>query len=351
MQAGVERSLNGVRVRDAMDPNPPAVSPNETVADLVNERMLGGEDRSYLVRHEDGGLAGIVTLKDVSRLARDDWPVAARDRHHDPLRRPGHDRPRRADGRRAAPDPGAASSRSCRWSSPTAGAARHGHPARDPEAHQRAHEADWLTGPMLPLEEAQARLLAHARSVGEERVALADAVGRVLADPRIVAAVDVPPFANSSMDGFALHAADAPGVLRVAGEIAAGVATLPSVEAGTAVRIMTGAPLPPGADAVVPIEDADRVRRRRLRARRPSRPERSSARPRTTPEPETRSAGPVRSRRPGWPCSPPWASARSTSAGVRSSRSCRPATSSSPRATRCGPGRSTTRTARRWRPR
>ena len=76
MQAGVERSLNGVRVRDAMDPNPPAVSPNETVAELVNERMLGGEDRSYLVQHPDGGLAGIVTLKDVSRLARDDWPFA-----------------------------------------------------------------------------------------------------------------------------------------------------------------------------------------------------------------------------------------------------------------------------------
>jgi len=108
---------------------------------------------------------------------------------------------------------------------------------------------------MLPLEEAQARLLTHARSVGEERVALADAAGRVLANPRIVAAVDVPAFANSSMDGFALHASDAPGVLRVAGEIAAGVATLPSVEAGTAVRIMTGAPLPPGADAVVPVED------------------------------------------------------------------------------------------------
>ena len=108
---------------------------------------------------------------------------------------------------------------------------------------------------MLTLEEAQARLLTHARSVGEERVALADAAGRVLANPRIVAAVDVPAFANSSMDGFALHASDAPGVLRVAGEIAAGVATLPSVEAGTAVRIMTGAPLPPGADAVVPVED------------------------------------------------------------------------------------------------
>jgi molybdopterin molybdotransferase len=108
---------------------------------------------------------------------------------------------------------------------------------------------------MLPLEEAQARLLAHARPTGEERVVLADAAGRVLADPRIVAAVDVPPFANSSMDGFALHAADAPGVLRVAGEVAAGAASLHPVDAGTAVRIMTGAPLPPGADAVVPIED------------------------------------------------------------------------------------------------
>jgi molybdopterin molybdotransferase len=108
---------------------------------------------------------------------------------------------------------------------------------------------------MLPLEEAQALLLAHARPVGVERVALTDAAGRVLADPRVVAAVDVPPFANASMDGFALRAADVPGVLRVAGEIAAGVETLPSVEAGTAVRIMTGAPLPPGADVVVPIED------------------------------------------------------------------------------------------------
>ena len=108
---------------------------------------------------------------------------------------------------------------------------------------------------LLPLEEAQARLLAHARPTAEERVALADAVGRVLADPRIVAAVDVPPFANSSMDGFALRAADAPGVLRVAGEIAAGAGSLQSVEGGTAVRIMTGAPLPPGADSVVPIED------------------------------------------------------------------------------------------------
>ena len=113
-----------------------------------------------------------------------------------------------------------------------------------------------LTGPMLSLEAASARLLEHARSVGEETVELADAVGRVLVEPQVVAAVDVPPFANSSMDGFAVRAADAPGILRVAGEVAAGAASLAAVETGTAVRIMTGAPLPPGADAVVPLEDA-----------------------------------------------------------------------------------------------
>lgn len=75
-QAGVERSLRGVRVADAMDVSPPAVSPNESVADLVQERMLRGEDRSYLVRHDDGGLAGLVTLGDVRRLPRDEWPGA-----------------------------------------------------------------------------------------------------------------------------------------------------------------------------------------------------------------------------------------------------------------------------------
>src|SRR5688500_1870393 len=108
---------------------------------------------------------------------------------------------------------------------------------------------------MLTLDEALARLLTRASPVSSERVPLTDAAARVLADPRIVAAVDVPPFANSSMDGFALRAADVPGVLRVAGEVAAGAETLAPVEPGSALRIMTGAPLPPGADAVVPLED------------------------------------------------------------------------------------------------
>ena len=75
-QAGVESSLSGVRVRDAMDLSPPSVRPNEPVTELVQDRLLRGEDRSFLVRHEDGGLAGIVTLGDVRRLPRDDWAAA-----------------------------------------------------------------------------------------------------------------------------------------------------------------------------------------------------------------------------------------------------------------------------------
>jgi len=76
-QAGVERSLQGVRVRDAMEASPPSVSPNESVAELVNDRILRGTDRSFLVRHDDGGLAGLVTLGDVRRLTREQW-VGAR---------------------------------------------------------------------------------------------------------------------------------------------------------------------------------------------------------------------------------------------------------------------------------
>jgi molybdopterin molybdotransferase len=110
---------------------------------------------------------------------------------------------------------------------------------------------------MLTLDEAYRRLVARAHLAEPETISLADAVGRVLADPKVIAAVDVPPFANSAMDGFAVRAADTPGVLRLVGEVAAGAAELPTVEPGTTVRIMTGAPLPPGADAVVPVEDAE----------------------------------------------------------------------------------------------
>jgi Zn-dependent protease len=75
-QVTLERSLSGMRVRDAMDVDPASVSPNVPVAQLVEEHMLRGEDRSFLVRHEDGGLAGVVTLDDARRLPRDHWADA-----------------------------------------------------------------------------------------------------------------------------------------------------------------------------------------------------------------------------------------------------------------------------------
>lgn len=117
---------------------------------------------------------------------------------------------------------------------------------------------------MLSVEEARARILSHARLTEAEPVPLRNAFGRVPAELSVLAAVDVPPFANSSMDGFALRAADAPGELPLMGEVAAGAAA-PPLRPRSAVRIMTGAPLPPGADAVVPLEDAEMVGEDRVR--------------------------------------------------------------------------------------
>jgi Zn-dependent protease/CBS domain-containing protein len=75
-QMSVSRTLSGVRVREVMDAEPPSVGPNVTVAQLVHEHMLHGEHRSFLVRHSDGGLAGIVSLSDVRRTPRDNWEAA-----------------------------------------------------------------------------------------------------------------------------------------------------------------------------------------------------------------------------------------------------------------------------------
>ncbi len=97
----------------------------------------------------------------------------------------------------------------------------------------------------------------------QELVNFPDALGRILAQT-ITAQDSLPPFANSSMDGYALRASDLEGAtdvtpvsLAVLADVAAGVVVDVTVTAGTAVRIMTGAPLPPGADAVVPVEDTN----------------------------------------------------------------------------------------------
>ena len=75
-QVSVEHALKGIKVREVMESEPPSVTPNESVADLVNERLIRGGHRSFLVRHDDGGLAGIVTLSDVRRMPRENWEAA-----------------------------------------------------------------------------------------------------------------------------------------------------------------------------------------------------------------------------------------------------------------------------------
>ncbi len=104
---------------------------------------------------------------------------------------------------------------------------------------------------MLSVDEARLRIASAARLTGIEQLPLDRCLGRVPATFTVDAEVDVPPFDNSAMDGFAVRAVDTPGEFRVVGEVAAGVKDPPPVEPATTVRIMTGAPLPPGPDAVV----------------------------------------------------------------------------------------------------
>jgi molybdopterin molybdotransferase len=106
---------------------------------------------------------------------------------------------------------------------------------------------------LLTLEEAQERVLAVAGPLPAELVPIGSAAGRVAAED-VRAQVDLPPFASSAMDGFAVHAADLPATLGIAGESAAGNPYEGRLERGTAVAISTGAVVPDGADAVVPIE-------------------------------------------------------------------------------------------------
>lgn len=102
-------------------------------------------------------------------------------------------------------------------------------------------------------------LLASLGARPTERVAFDAALGRITASP-VESPIALPPFRNAQMDGYAVRAAevaDAPVVLPVAGEVAAAPGEPAPLGAGTAVRIMTGAPVPDGADAIVPVEDTE----------------------------------------------------------------------------------------------
>ncbi len=110
---------------------------------------------------------------------------------------------------------------------------------------------------MMSVEEAREAVLARFHPLPAETIPLAAALGRVLAEDAI-AAEDSPPFANSAMDGYAVRAADttgasdtAPRQLSLAGEVPAGSVYSGTLEPGSAIRILTGAPVPAGADAVI----------------------------------------------------------------------------------------------------
>ena len=117
---------------------------------------------------------------------------------------------------------------------------------------------------MLSVEEALDRVLTAVPVLGTEVIPLPDALGRALAEP-IDSTRDLPPWPNSSMDGYAVRSDDLQGAevsrpvrLRVVGEIPAGAVAQRPLRGGESYRILTGAPLPPGADAVVPQEEVER---------------------------------------------------------------------------------------------
>ena len=126
---------------------------------------------------------------------------------------------------------------------------------------------------MLSVEEALERILSHFSVLDSEEQPLLDALGQVLAEDA-TSTHDIPPLDNSAMDGYAVQsssvsgASDAtPVTLDVIAAVAAGELPTTPVGPGTAVRIMTGAPIPPGADAVVPFEETDEIARRSSGAR------------------------------------------------------------------------------------
>jgi len=121
---------------------------------------------------------------------------------------------------------------------------------------------------MVSVEEALQKILSCIEVLEPETKPILDCLGQVLAED-IRSTIDIPPLDNSAMDGYAVKAEDmrgaseaSPKILSVTGKVAAGSMPRGEVKRGSAIRIMTGAPLPQGADAVVPFEDTDEVARK-----------------------------------------------------------------------------------------
>jgi len=126
---------------------------------------------------------------------------------------------------------------------------------------------------MISVEEALEKVLSYVGVLEPERKPILDCLGQVLAED-VYSTIDIPPLDNSAMDGYALRAEDtrgasesAPAYFVVVGEVAAGSMPTKEVRSGTAIRIMTGAPLPEGADVVVRFEDTDEDSRKSSRGK------------------------------------------------------------------------------------
>ena len=121
---------------------------------------------------------------------------------------------------------------------------------------------------MISVEEALEKILSYVAVLETEEKPVLESLGQVL-DEDVHSTIQVPPLDNSAMDGYAVQwqsirqaSQAAPRLLKVIGEVAAGSLPDKAVVPGTAIRIMTGAPVPSGADTVVPFEDTDETTRR-----------------------------------------------------------------------------------------
>ena len=121
---------------------------------------------------------------------------------------------------------------------------------------------------MISVEQALEKILEHMDVLGTEESPVLSCLGQVLAED-VYSTINIPPLDNSAMDGYAVRAADtrgagqeSPRILRIIDTVTAGSVSQSEVEPGTAVRIMTGAPIPKGADSVVKFEDTDQPERR-----------------------------------------------------------------------------------------
>ncbi len=121
---------------------------------------------------------------------------------------------------------------------------------------------------MISVEEALEKVLKQVHVLEAERVPILESLGQVLAED-IVSSIDVPPLDNAAMDGYAVRAGDtrgasskSPKILTVIDTVSAGTISRREVTPGTAIRIMTGAPVPGGADSIVKFEDTDEEQRR-----------------------------------------------------------------------------------------